>query len=223
MIGSIAVTSPLAGCRIAIPSSWYMWMYGSRLETSSTSSPASSLRSTERSISGFQTAPRSMLRRLASTSRSSARTSPTSGCRSGLAGCWNGWMIPSPRSSARTPATQPRHDRWAMSTVISDTTTPSRMKNPIRYLRVSALRRSTKLMSCTSTSVPTWGPSVGIANHVTCSGAGGNWRSTCASGPVPLISVQPRLSRIGLRLVDDLALEVAETRSRKGARPGRHA
>jgi hypothetical protein len=49
-------------------------------------------------------------------------------------------------------------------------------------------------MSCTSTSVPVCGPLEGNANHVTCSGPGGNCRSTCASGPVPVISRQPRSS-----------------------------
>ncbi len=168
-----------------------MWMYGSRLETSRISSPASSLRSTERSMSGFHVAPRSRLRRLMSTSRSSALTSPTSGCRSGLVVSRNGWMMPSPRSSPRIPAIHPRHDKCAMNTVMSDTRTPSRMKNPMMYLRVSALRRSTKLMSWTSTSVPPGWLAARNPNHVTCSGPGGNWRSTCASGPVPLISWQP--------------------------------
>src|SRR5262245_42510597 len=61
---------------------------------------------------------------------------------------------PSPRSSARMPCTQPRHDSCAMTTVISAMVRPSPTKNRNRYLRVSSLRRATKLKSCTRTSLP---------------------------------------------------------------------
>ena len=132
-------------------------------------------------------------------------------------------MIPSPRSNARMPAIQPRHDRCAMNTVISETSTPSRMKKPMRYLRVSALRRSTKLMSCTSTSVPSARPGDGIGNHVTWIGAGGNCRSTCASGPRALDFLATEFERVRRASCRRSARRCCSTRPRTGARPRRRA
>ena len=60
---------------------------------------------------------------------------------------------PSPRSSPRTPETQPRQLSWATTTVISAITRPSAPMNRSRYWRVSWLRRSMKLRSCSSTSL----------------------------------------------------------------------
>src|SRR5438093_1195195 len=52
MIGSIAVTRPLAGRHSAMLSPWRTWMYGSRLDTTITSCPGRSVRRMARSVSG---------------------------------------------------------------------------------------------------------------------------------------------------------------------------
>jgi hypothetical protein len=57
------------------------------------------------------------------------------------------------------PATQPRQLISAITTVISATTAAMAAKSHSTYLRVSALRRCAKLMSCTIISSPSSAPS----------------------------------------------------------------
>ena len=94
-------------------------------------------------------------RRSASRERSRARRSPTRVAISEVGGWEKGRTRPSPRSMARTPFIQPRQLRWATKTVIKEIMTPSTAKRTMTYLRVSELRRSTKLISWTRTREPT--------------------------------------------------------------------
>ena len=60
----------------------------------------------------------------------------------------------SPEQSAFIPATQPRQLISAITIVMSATTAAMPAKSHNTYFFVSALRRSTKLMSCTIISLP---------------------------------------------------------------------
>src|SRR6185436_12779658 len=76
----------------------------------------------------------------------------------------------SPESSAFTPATQPRQLISAISIVISATTRAMPAKRISTYFLVSALRRSTKLMSCTISRSPIAVPSAAIGLVQMCNG-----------------------------------------------------
>ena len=67
------------------------------------------------------------------------------------------------------PATQPRQLISAMTTVMSATTAAMPAKSHSTYLRVSALRRCAKLMSCTIMSSPSTAPSATMGCAETCS------------------------------------------------------
>ena len=67
------------------------------------------------------------------------------------------------------PATQPRQLISAITTVMSATTAAIAAKSHSTYLRVSALRRCAKLMSCTIISSPRTAPSATIGFAETCS------------------------------------------------------
>ena len=126
--GSSAVTRPLAGRCTRMPCGVFTWMYGSRFDTTMMSSPRISPRSTARSVSCVQRCCDSSVgRNWCSSSRSSACTSRAIGRSSGAVSA-DGRRMPSPRRSARRPATQPRHDSWAMTTVISATHADSAAK-----------------------------------------------------------------------------------------------
>ena len=165
--GSSAVTSPLAGrctdpCRRAAHVD-----VGLAVGDDDDLVAAQPIVSNERNAAGVHViAPTSCDRRSLRRSRSIARRSPTSGCSSGL-GCENGRMTPSPRSIARTPATQPRQLICAISNVISASTSPSPVNSSTTPRRVSSLRWSTKLMSCTIINVAP-APTAGTGTAVIC-------------------------------------------------------
>ena len=95
--------------------------------------------------------PAPALRRYSS-SRSRSRARSSVGQRLQFAGGGSiGRIRPSPRRMARMPDTQPRQLSCATTTVTSAITRPSTAMNMIRYWRVSWLRRSMKLKSCSST------------------------------------------------------------------------
>ena len=97
-------------------------MNGSRLLTTMMSWPRSSPCSVARSRSCVQSRwlPSSG-RYWRSRSRISSRRSRSIGRSSGAVRCRRGAGFLRPRSSARSPCTQPRHESWAMTTVISAT------------------------------------------------------------------------------------------------------
>ena len=160
--GSSAVTSPLAGRDTSMRSPRRAWIYGSRFDTTRTSSPRRSLCRMVLSASGDQVTWLSSRARYSdSMSRISARRSLAMGRSSGSV-AWGavpaGRSRPSPRSRARTPSIHPRQLSCAITTVISETIAPSPMKKRNTYRFVSSLRRCTKLMSWTSTRSPSRDP-----------------------------------------------------------------
>ncbi len=106
---------------------------------------------------------------------------------------------PSPRSSARAPAIQPRQLSCATMSVTSAIAAPRAAIRIMRYLRVSWLRRSMKLRSCISTSWPTGPASVVIGCTLTCTGP----PSICRLAPlVPeTCAASMQVSSLGKRVV----------------------
>ncbi len=152
-----------------MPSGVATWIYGSRFDTTSTSSPANWLCNRSRSLSGSHICEPLLLPwRSRLISCSSPRKSPTMGRSSGGVGDCDGRKS-SPRNSPLTPFTQPRQLRCAMNTVISEITTASRANSEITYFFVSLLRRSIKLMSCTRINLPRYSPSLcsGLSDRCT--------------------------------------------------------
>ncbi len=181
MIGSMAVTSPLAGRQVAITSPCLTWMYGSRFDTTMTSCPGRSEWRIARSVSGVHASCSSSRDRCsASRSRISARRSPAMGCSSGASSTSEERHRPSPRSRACSPFTQPRQLSCATTTVMSAIAPPRPTKKRNRYLRVSSLRRTTKLMSCTRASCPAATPPPIVSG-----------RTDTRRGPYGLLSSRP--------------------------------
>ena len=203
MTGSTAVTRPLAGRCTCTPCAVRTWIYGSRFETRITSSPENWSCSRWRSVSGFHRAATSSCSRRSFACRAAGRAGRRPEARSSGRGCANGRITPSPRSIARTPATQPRQLRCATAIVINATATPRMVNRITMYLRVSSLRRCAKLMSCSITSVasvssPRRSPAV-----ATCTAPWG--RSSTKPVPVPA-------RRLMLQSIDDGKLCVLRIR-----------
>ncbi len=155
MIGSSAVTSPLAGRRTSIASP--RANVDIRLAVGHDDdllSPKLVMQDRPHRIRRPHEPLLVARLRSASMSRISSRRSLAIGRNSGESALSDGRRSPSPRSNARMPCTQPRQLNCAMTTVRSETITPSPGTGRSTYRLVSSLRRVTKLMSCTRTRLP---------------------------------------------------------------------